>query len=232
MPEVMNANMEKNFFTYILENPNQFSKVEPYFFKNENIQFVYTVVREEYLSTKEKPSLQQIVDMVKLHDPDNKTPNEALKIILKNDISEKREWVENKFKAWKLSNYIKESTSKTIDEIRNLKDIDIDNVKSVYAKIKNLYNNIPLIDDDEDLGDDFEDPNAHKQEISKYKIPSGWTSVDKILSGGWDMATFNVLMGETNVGKCCKSDSYIKIRNKKDGRILYITYEDFFNNVK
>ncbi len=70
MAEVMNTNMEKHYFIYILDNPDQFSKVEPFFFKNSDIQFVYTVIREEYMRSESHivPSVQQIYSMVKLAD--------------------------------------------------------------------------------------------------------------------------------------------------------------------
>lgn len=235
MPEVMNPNMEKNFFTYILENPNQFSKVDAYFFKNEHIQFIYSIVKEEYQTSKVRkvPSPQQIVDMIKLNDPENNIPDATIKIVLKNDISDKKDWLETRFRAWKLSNMVKNKTSKTIEEIRNLQDIDLTNVQNIVSKIRNLYNEIPLIDDDEDdVGEDFDDPQNHIQDYSKYKIPSGWSSVDKILSGGWDLATFNVLMGETNIGKCSISSTYIKVKNKKSGTIMDIKIGDFYDMLK
>jgi len=233
MPEVMNVNMEKNFFTYIMENPAQFSRIENYFFKNENIQFIFVIVKDEYLKSKKVPSPQQIVDMIKLNDPENNISNDVIKIVLKNDITDKKEWIENRFRAWRMSNLVRNNTSKTIEELRNLEDIDLENVKEVVAKIRNLYNEIPLLDEDEDdMGDDFDDPDTHRQDISKYRIPTGWSNVDKILQGGWDMSTFNVIMGETNVGKCCKSDTYVKVRNKRTGVVIDRKIGDFYFMVK
>jgi hypothetical protein len=54
MAEIMNTNMELAYFAWIMENPNQFSKVEPYFFKKDEIQFVYNVIREEYIKSPKK----------------------------------------------------------------------------------------------------------------------------------------------------------------------------------
>ncbi len=222
MPEVVNTNMEKNFFTYILENPNEFNKVEGYFFKNNDIQFIYAIVRDEYLQRKKVPSLQQIVDMVKLNDPDNKISNDIIKILLKNDISDKKEWLGVKFRSWKISNLVRDNTSKTIDALRNLQDLDLEDAKGVVAKIRNLYNEIPLIDeDDEDLGDDFDDPEAHKQDLSKFKIPSGWSCIDKLLSGGWDFGTLNILMGETSVGKSMWLHN-ISVKAVESGKVIVI----------
>lgn len=203
--EVMNAQMEKFFFTWVLEHPTQFEKVEPTFFKNEDIQFIYTVVRDEFLVSKEKrtPSPQQIVAMIKLRDPEEKVSNNIIKAILKNDNTvHEQGWLESKFKAWRLSNVLRNNVYDAIEKIRNLKEIDYDNVSDIAASVKSVFSNISLIeDDDTDLGADFDDPEMHKQETNKNKISTGWGNVDLILHGGWDKGTFNCLMGETSVGK-------------------------------
>lgn len=234
--EVMNAQMEKFFFTWVLEHPTQFYKVEPEFFKNEDIQFIYKVVRDEYIIQKEKrtPSPQQIVAMIKLRDPEEKISNNVIKAILKNDNSvHEQTWLEDRFKAWRMSNLIKNNVYISIEKIRNLKEINFENVSSVASELKAVYQNLSLLeDDDEDLGADFDDPENHKQETSKNKIPSGWGNVDLILHGGWDKGTFNVLMGETNVGKCCKSDTYIKIKNKNTNEMMEIEIGYFYNILK
>lgn len=203
--EVMNAQMEKFFFTWILDHPTQFYKIESDFFKNDDIQFIYKVVRDEFIVSKDKktPSPQQIVAMIKLRDPEEKISNNVIKNILKNDNSvHDQDWLERKFKAWRLSNLAKNNVYESIELIRNLKDVDLENVTDVVSTLKSMYSNIALIDDDDnDLGADFDDPEMHKQETSKNKISSGWGNVDIILNGGWDKGTFNVLMGETNCGK-------------------------------
>lgn len=234
--EVMNAQMEKFFFTWVLEHPTQFYKVEPTFFKNEDIQFIYTVVRDEFIVSKEKrtPSPQQIVAMIKLRDPEEKVSNNVIKAILKNDNTvHEQGWLESKFKAWRLSNVLRNNIYESIEKIRNLKEIDYDNVSDIAASVKSVFSNISLIeDDDQDLGADFDDPEMHKQETTKNKISTGWGNVDLILHGGWDKGTFNCLMGETSVGKCCKSDTYIKIKNKKTGEIKDIKIGDLYESQK
>jgi len=232
--ETMNVQMEKFFFTWILDHSSQFFNVEPEYFKNDEIRFIYKVVRDEYIISKNIPTPQQIVAMIKLHDPEEKINNNVIKVLLKNDNSvHDQEWMDRHFRAWKLSNEVRNKIYIAIDEIRNLKEIDYDNVLSVVSKIKTTFSSLSIIEDnDEDLGDDFDDPESHKQEAYKNKIPSGWDPVDAILHGGWDKGTFNVYMGETNVGKCCKSTTYIKIKNKKTNEIKEITYVDFYKLLK
>lgn len=234
--EVMNSQMEKFFFTWILDHPTQFYKIEPTFFDNEDIQFIYKTVRDEYLVSKSKrvPAPQQILAMIKLRDPEEKISNNIIKAVLKNDnSSHDPEWLEDKFKAWKLQKLLKNTAYDSIEKIRNLKGIDYNNASDVLAQVKSIYNNLSIIeDDDEDLGADFDDPESHKQEVSVNKISSGWGNVDLLLGGGWDKGTFNVLMGETNVGKCESFDTQIVIKNKNTMEIKEIKIGDFYETLK
>lgn len=205
MAESMNTNMEKHYFIYILDNPDQFSKVEPYFFKNSDIQFIYTVIREEYIRSESHivPSPQQIYSMVKLADQENKINDKVIKLLLQSDNSDiSGEWLLPRFKGWKIQNQLKGDMLKGIDMVRGIEEINYDNVVEVAQKLKGMFGNVLLVDDDDnDLGEDFDDPESHKQQISKNCIPTGWSSIDSLLGGGWNKSTLNVIMGETNVGK-------------------------------
>jgi len=235
MADTMNTNMEKHYFVWIMDNPEQFSKVEPYFFKNQDIQFIYTVIREEYLKSESRiiPSPQQIYAMVKLADEDNKINAKVIQLLLKSDNTDiSDEWLLPRFKAWKIQNQLKGDVLKSIDMVRGIEEVNYDNIQEVASKLKNLFNNVMLVDDDDDdLGDDFDDPESHKQRLLKNTIPSGWSAIDSILGGGWSKSTFNVLMGETNVGKCLDYQSIIKIKNKKTGEIKEIAIGDLYKKL-
>jgi hypothetical protein len=237
MSEKMNVGMEKVFFHHILENPEQFLKVETYFFKNDDIQFIYNVVRNEYVISKNKsvPTPQQILALVKLNDIEKKIADNLVKMLLKGDNSGygDEEWIEKRFKAWKLSNLTKNNVLKSVEYIRGLEEINYDNVVDVAAKIKNMFNESSIIDnDDSDLGEDFDDPESHKLTDTTKKMSTGWSCMDKILSGGWDQASLNVIMGETNIGKCSSYDTIVEIRNKITNNIEKITIGDFFERIK
>lgn len=232
----MNTNMEKHYFVHILDNPDQFSKVEPYFFKNSDIMFIYSVIREDYIKSENHivPSPQQIYAMVKLADSDGKINDKVINLLLKSDNSDiSLEWILPRFKAWKIKNQLNGDMLKGIELVRGLEEIDLNNVTEIAQKLKGIFDNsLSVDDDDSDLGDDFDDPESHKQEISKNSIPSGWSCIDSILGGGWFRSTFNVIMGETNVGKCFFANTYISIRNKKTGNIQKIKTIDFYNMIK
>lgn len=229
MSETIDTNMEKLFFSYIMENSEQFYKVEPFFFKNTEISFVYQVIREEFLRSKSKtiPSPKQILAMVQLNDTEEKISKAILKILLSENTKDvEMEWLEPRFKAWKLSNHSRTAVLQSIEKLRGIKDIDYDNVKEVSLQIQNLFTDINNIDDDdEDIGDDFDDPENHKQHLSVNKIHSGWSCVDTLLGGGWDLGTLNVLLGETNVGKSMwMQNMAVNIANN-GGVVVYITLE-------
>ena len=235
MAEIMNTNMEKHYFIHIMDNPDQFSKVDPPFFKNSDIQFIYTVIREEYLKSESHivPSSQQIKAMVKLADQDGKINDKVINLLLQSDNSDiSTEWLLPRFKGWKIQNQIKGDMLKGIDMVRGIEEINYDNIVEVAHKLKGMFGNVLLVDDDDnDLGSDFDDPESHKQLVSKNCIPTGWSNIDTILGGGWSKSTLNVIMGETNVGKCFFSNTYISIRNKRNGEIKKIKIEVFYNMV-
>jgi len=236
MAENMNTNMEKHYFIHIMDNPDQFSKVEPFFFKNSDIQFIYTIIRDEYIKSESHsvPSNQQIYSMVKLSDQENKINDKVIKLLLQSDNSDiSSDWLIPRFKSWKITNELNSNMLKGIDMLRNIKESDYDNMVELSQKFKGMFGNTLLVDDDDDdLGMDFDDPESHKQEISKNCILSGWSSIDSILGGGWSHSTLNVIMGETNVGKCFSSSTYISVRNKKTGKIKKMKIVDFYDMLK
>jgi hypothetical protein len=236
MSDTANVNLEKAFFTKILNEPDQFYKVKPHFFINDQIRLIYETVREEYLKSTNKiiPSPKQIWLMVSLVDNDKIISKEAFKIIMTVDLSEyEDDWLNPRFKSWKVSKHTRDQIKESIDLIRGMDEINYDNVMDIALRLKDKFSEIDsLNNDDTDLGEDFDDVESHKQKISERKMSSGWSNVDKILGGGWDHATLNVIMGETNVGKCAHYNTNIKLKNKKTGEIMEISIGDFYNNMK
>lgn len=235
----INVNLEKAFFAKILDDPKQFEKIEPHFFDNPSIRLTYSVLQDYYKKSniKEIPSNSQIWTMVSMEDDPDKdkkiVTKEILKAILTTDLNDyEKDWLTDKFQAWKTAKYTRTQLTESIDLIRNMDDIDYDTAYSIASRIKDNFNEIDSIsNDDEDLGDDFDDPESHKQHISLNKMPSGWSNIDTILGGGWDRATLNLLMGETSIGKCFIY-SELHIRNKKTGEIEKIKVEDFYKRLK
>jgi replicative DNA helicase len=228
----MTISLEKIFFAYILKNKRYFDIVEPHFFKNSEIQFVYKILAD-YLSKNteaEIPSPKQILEMVQLEDKDEIITKEILKSLLTVNLSEYDEinFVVPKLNAWILSNRLKSGTVDIIDETRNLDTInDYEDVMMAANKIRSIVDQMSKTDfvNDDDMGSDFDDPELHVQDSAKFKIKSGFDTIDHMLGGGWDISTLNVLMAETNNGKSLWMQNFAVKSADSGNNVLYITLE-------
>lgn len=222
----MTISLEKIFFAYILTNKKYFEIVEPFYIKNIEIQFVYNIIRKYMLKNLEAdiPTPKQILEMVQLEDKEGIITKEILKAILTTTLKDYDEanFIIPKLNAWILGNRIKSGTIDIIDETRNIDNVtDFEGAVISANKIKSIVDqmsNTNFIQDD-DLGTDFDDPESHVQDTARFKVKSGFETIDHMLGGGWDIQTLNVVMAETNNGKCCHFDSKIVIRNKECDKI-------------
>lgn len=220
----MTSSLEKVFFNYILNNPKYYDIILPYFFRNKEIQFVYEILRNYRLKNpdSQKPSPRQILDMVMLEDKNGIITKEILKSILNTNLLDYDEenFIKPKFNSWILINRVKTGTVDIIDETRKFDTLhDFDEVVDSVDKIKSIVKEMGTTNfiEDEDIGSDFDDPNSHVQDNSKYKVKSGFSTIDHILGGGWDIQTLNILMAETNNGKCHFVRTKCHILNKISG---------------
>ena len=234
MAEKITGDVEKNFFHYILKNNRYFDIIIPEHFQNEIIQIVYSVIRTEFLVAEEKyiPSPNQINDMVKLNGMGEKVTPDILKRLLNDTGDTNKEWLEKRFKAWYISNVIDERLFKMTEEYREYDKLDLDKTSNFLSTIQNIFTDITPEDTDEsDLVADFDDITTHQISATNKKMSTGWDCMDKIMNGGWDQSSFNVLIGETNIGKCCTGDTIITIKNIISGKEEEISMIDFYNRI-
>jgi replicative DNA helicase len=228
----MTISLEKVFFAYVIKNKRYFDIVEPFFFKNAEIQFVYTILRNYMLKNSEAdvPHPKQILEMVSLEDRDGLITKEILKAMLTVNLTEYDEinFIIPKFNAWILSNRLKSGTVDIIDETRNLDTVsDFEQAVVAAGRIKSIVDQMSKTDfvSDDDLGSDFDDPENHVQDSAKFKIRSGFETVDHMLGGGWDISTLNVIMAETNNGKSLWMQNFAVKSADMGYNVLYVTLE-------
>lgn len=228
----MTISLEKIFFAFILNNKKYFEIVESIYFKNNEIQIVYDIIRKYMLKNMEVdvPTPKQILEMVQLEDKDGIITKDILKAILTTNLKEYDEenFVLPKLNAWILSNKIKSGTMDIIDETRNLDTInDYESVILSANKIKSIVDNMSNTNfvNDEDLGSDFDDAEVHVQDSAKFKVKSGFETIDHMLGGGWDIQTLNVIMAETNNGKSLWMQNFAVKAADLGYNVLYITLE-------
>lgn len=224
--------LEKVYFNYILNNKKFFNVVKPFFFRNSEIQFVYGVIRSYILSSSDPkvPTPRQILDMVSLEDKEGLITKAILKSILQVDLKEydEKNFIEPNFNGWVLSNRLKTGTVDIIDETRNLDSIsNFDKAIEAANKIKFIVDEMSSLNfvQDDDLGSDFDEPENHVQDSSKFKVKSGFESIDHMLGGGWDIQTLNVIMAETNGGKSLWMQNFAVKSANAGYNVLYVTLE-------
>ena len=200
--------LEKIFFAYILDNKKYFPVVEPHFFKNNSIIFVYDIIRKYMIadSSIELPSPKQIWEMVSLEDKTELITKDILKMLLTVKLDEYDEvnFIIPKFNSWITTNKIKLGVSDIVDESRSLDDATMEEANAIIDKMKTIFTTMTsdtFSTDDEDLGADFDDPEAHAQDTAKYKVKTGIPCLDQMLGGGFDVAALHCIMAMTNGGK-------------------------------
>lgn len=228
----MNPQIEKVFFNYILAYKKYFEIVKPFFFRNSEIQFVYGVIRNYMLTATDSkiPTNRQILDMVNLEDKEGVITKEILKSILQVDLKEydEKNFIEPKFNAWVLSNRLKTGTVDIIDETRNLDSIsEFEKAIEAANRIKSIVDEMSSTNfvQDDDLGSDFDEPEHHIQDSSKFKVRCGFETIDHMLGGGWDISTLNVIMAQTNGGKSLWMQNFAVKAADMGYNVLYITLE-------
>jgi hypothetical protein len=218
----MTISLEKIFFGYILKNKKYIESVEFHYFKNNEIQFVYRIIKEYMDKVKEPkiPSARQIFEMIQLEDKDRIITKDIFKSLMTTNLEEydEKNFIIPKINAWILSNKIKSGTLDIIQETRNLDVLnEYEDVLKSSNKIRNIVETMSKtnFEDDDDMGSDFDNPDHHSQDSSKYKIDTGFETINHMLGGGWDIGSLNLLMGSTNNGKCFCPKTKVHIRSKK-----------------
>jgi replicative DNA helicase len=176
------------------------------------------------------PTPRQILDMITLEDKEGVITKEILKSILQVDLNEYdgKNFIEPKFNAWVLSNRLKTGTVDIIDETRNLDTIsDFEKAIETADKIRSIVDEMSSTNfvQDDDMGSDFDDPENHVQDSSKFKVKCGFESIDHMLGGGWDISTLNVVMAETNNGKSLWMQNFAVKSANMGHNVLYVTLE-------
>jgi len=227
--------LEKVYFNYILKNRKYYDLVKTYFFKNSEIQFVYGVIREYMLKSTDPqiPTPRQILDMVSIVDKEGMITKDILKSILQVDLKEydEKNFIEPNFNGWVLANRLKTGTVDIIDETRNLDSVnDFEKAVEAANRIRGIVDEMSSTNfiDEDDMGSDFDEVESHVQDSAKFKVKTGFDTLDHMLGGGWDIGTLNILMAMSNAGKCSFSDTTIEIRNKNTNNIDKIDLKTFF----
>jgi replicative DNA helicase len=228
----MTISLEKIFFVWILQNKSFFSKVESNYFRNKEIETIYRIVKKYLVENPEAevPSPKQIWEMVSLEDRDGLITREIFKAILTTSLSEYNEdhFIRPKIATWILTNRMKSGGVDIIEELRSLDNkVELEEIQTSAGKIREIVDLMSKVEleDDEDLGSDFDVAESHVQDNSKFKVKSGFETIDHMLGGGWDIQTLNCVMAETSNGKSLWMQNFACKSADNGFNVLYITLE-------
>lgn len=228
----MAVQLEKIYINYILDNKTYFEIVKPHYFKNNEIQFIYDIIRNYVIDgNKDVPSIRQIFDMVNIEDKRGFITKDIFKTIFKVDLKEYSEddFIIPKVNTWILSNKIKSGSVDIIEETRDLDNLnEFEDVVTHANKIKEIVDDMSSIaftSDNEDLGSDFDIAENHLQDNGMLKVSCGYPTIDHMLGGGWDTGTLNCLMASTNNGKSLWMQNFAVKSADQGHNVLYITLE-------
>jgi hypothetical protein len=246
-------NFESVVFAYICKK-QLLKKCKPEFFKNPYISRLFVITQQFHEKFKElpfefseDPDLSQLTEIANRNIKSIRFDKEMseedsvkfflnnAKNVLKTDLKKYNEKFLNDtcdaFINWE--NYL--IGMKLAIEYQQSQKINPDNYSGVIKKSKEIIFSHSSLITNLDIGSDFFDHSTHKLLEVKDLVNSGYPSLNKWLSedekGGFEPGTLTILVGESNIGKCCHAETKIKVKNKKTGEILEISMEDFYNKL-
>ena len=217
---------EKLIFAYALKKPQYLLSMGVDFYNNPDIQYLANTAKLFFQEYKESPSCEQMKSIIK-GDKKELSP-EIVDSIYDVEINAyDDDFLKDTTEGWILFRSLNHNLFEAVTLVKTT-DVTLDNVRDVVRRAATCVADTNLISFDRDLGDDFWDPDSHRN-IKTDKIPSTWEYWNKVSHGGLDHKTLTCYIGGTNVGKCCQYDTKIKVRNKKTGEVKEISVGDFFN---
>lgn len=226
----MTSNREKIFLHYIFKNPVYFKSVQPHYFKNKEIRFVYDLIKKEFEKSKKKivSSVNEIYDIIKNNDKDDAFSDDLIKSILKIDLSKYREdeYILPNLKSWILMNKTSDGIIDSVDKLRDIKEDNPEAILEVIGEVRVKMDEATKPDyTDVHIGSDFDSVDDHCQDAAHNKIPTGWETLNRLLGGGLDRKTLNVLMAQTNGGKSLWMQNFAMYAANLGYNVAYITLE-------
>lgn len=213
---------EKIIFAYALKRPQYLVHMGDDFFSNPDIQYLANCAKVFFDEYKETPSSVQMKSIIK--GSKKELAPEIVDSIYDVEINAyEDEWLTAITEGWIKFRTLNHNLLEAITLIK-VTDISLDNVCDVVQRVASMVGDTNLLSFDRDMGDDFFDPESHKN-IKSDKIPSTWEYWNKVSHGGLDHKTLTCYIGGTNVGKsiilCNDAANYVR----QGKNVLFITCE-------
>lgn len=192
---------EKIFFKLSLAKPKYLEKIHKGFYTSEEIDTMHFLATKFHEKFHETPKSEQMKILVQSPKFKGKVEDSIIELVYNTDLTQyDDEWLISTAEAWIKWRTFDNTLIDTIEYIKTT-DVNPDNVESIISKVKTLINDRNSIVFNSDLGLDFFNAEDHYQE-GRQKISSGYSFLDRLLSGGYDKdGSLVVYVGEQNIGK-------------------------------
>ena len=213
---------EKLIFAYALKRPQYLTYMGGDFYNNPEIQYLANNAKLFFHEYKESPSSEQMKAIIK-GDKKELSPDIVDSIYDVEINAYDDEFLKDTTEGWILFRAFNHNLFEAATMVKTT-DITLENVRDVVRRGAGIVGDTNLISFDRDLGDDFWDPESHKN-IKGNKIPYTWEYWNKVSHGGLDHKTLTCYIGGTNVGKSIVlcNDAANFVRQGKN--VLFITCE-------
>lgn len=213
---------EKLIFAYALKRPQYLLSMGGDFYNNPDIQYLANNAKLFFQEYKEAPSREQMKAIIK-GDKKELAP-EIVDSIYDVEINAyDDDFLKDTTEGWIRFRSLNHNLFEAVTLVKTT-DITLENVTDVVRRAATVVADTNLISFDRDLGDDFWDPDSHRN-IKSDKVPSTWEYWNKVSYGGLDRKTLTCYIGGTNVGKsivlCNDAASYVR----QGKNVLFITCE-------
>lgn len=194
------VHLEKVFYHYLFDSKDYLHLVNERFFETEVISELYKLSKDYYDRYHEKPTKEQVEEIVKVQGLEEKITNSKLDLIYDYDLaSYGDEWLTENIEAWIEYRNLDNSVLDLINYLKTTK-VDTENVKEVVNTAKSIILERNKIEFKFDEGLDFFNPESHIQ-LDTDTFSTGYNHLDTVLGGGWEKKALYVFMGPAKVGK-------------------------------
>ena len=213
---------EKLIFAYALRKPQYLTYMGGDFYNNPEIQYLANNAKLFFQEYKESPSNEQMKVIIK-GDKKELSPDIVDSIYDVEINAYDDDFLRDTTEGWILFRTFNHNLFEAATMVKTT-DITLDNVRDVVRRGAGIVGDTNLISFDRDIGDDFWDPESHKN-IKGNKIPYTWEYWNKVSHGGLDHKTLTCYIGGTNVGKSIVlcNDAANFVRQGKN--VLFVTCE-------
>lgn len=216
-------NKENYIFLYLCEEPQLFNSVEHDFFKNKHIKFLFKLVKEFHKNFKSLPfdtkdkHTDQIEELAyddeDIKNMSNQPASENISVFISNvknifttDVNKfDREWLKEAVIMWIQWENTQKGYALAIAHSNANRDGGPDKLTKVIKECQDIIVSRTSISFDNDLGDDFMNPESHIQTAPDDLFSCGYRNLNKWAcedgNGGFEAGTTTILVGESNIGK-------------------------------